>query len=179
MGFRDEYSYHKGRIRDGIVDGWHDRFSGSSRVGEFVGNAAEKAGGAAGRVTGAVSGVMHPLKKPGKYALIAIGIAAGVGALGAMAATSRGNRARASRNEIANASLPAVDEGLPPVLNTADMAPPAAETGPAPGYADNQWQSYVQAGRGDQAPALASAATPKMSVVPQESVQDLGAPRVR
>lgn len=179
MGFRDEYSYHKNRLRDDFVDGWHDRFGGSSRLGETVERVAEKAGGAAGRVTGAVSGAVHPLKKPGKYALLAIGIAAGVGALGAMAATSRGNRARASRNEIANASMPAADEGLPPVLNTADMAPPAAETGPAPGYADNQWQSYVQAGRGSQAPAMASAAAPKMNVVPQESVQDLGAPRVR
>lgn len=118
------------------------------------------------------SGVAKGARIAKNTTLVAGGVVAGVTALGIMASSSRGHRARSSAREIDNASSDLGQDNLPPVMQPQDLAPP----GPAEGYAPNQWQNLVQVGRGGQ-PIAATPTNPKMNVVPEESVQALNPTR--
>src|SRR5690606_15714998 len=92
-------------------------------------------------------------------------------ALGIMANRSRAAAARDARNDIANAP-DAMD--VPPPMMPQMMPPQAMETGPAEGRAPGEWANRVAADRGGLAPQN-PAAQPKMNVVPESKVQELGA----
>jgi hypothetical protein len=169
---------------DGLRDGW-DRASTARQaeaaaLGEALGKKAEQAGGAIGGarpIKGAynatksgVKGVFSSARKAVKFGAIGAALVAGAAAVGIMANRSRKAAAGAARDEIANApNTVDVPEAVIPQM----MPPQPTEVGPADGRAPGEWVSRVAADRGGvdlQNPA----AQPKMSVVPDSAVQDLG-----
>lgn len=105
-----------------------------------------------------------------KVGAIGAVVVGGIAALGIMANRSRAQAARDTRDEIANAPL-----DLPPVAIPQMMPPQPLEAGPAEGRAQGEWVNRVAPERAGIAAQQNPAAQPKMSVVPDSSVQDLGA----
>ncbi len=103
--------------------------------------------------------------KAGKIAAIATGIAtAVVGTVALIGAWSNSSRSRRKAELAREEELQALQSQVP-------LA--ALETGPAPGRAEGEWINRIAASRG-QAPALEQPLNPKMEVVPESSVQNLG-----
>ncbi len=108
-----------------------------------------------------------------KAGLITGGVVAGIAALGMWASSSRRNARARAKEDIRNATPD--DGAIPQVMmpNMVPMTPP--EVGPAEGHAPDEWQNRINASRG-LAPQQSAAVNPKMNVVPETSVQDLGTP---
>ncbi len=118
--------------------------------------------------------VGNGLKKAAKVGGIAALAVGGIAALGIMANRSRSHAARDARDEIANApdAMDMQSQMMPQIPQM--MPPQPLETGPAEGRAPGEWVNRVAADRGGLAPQN-PAAQPKMDVVPESKVQDLGA----
>lgn len=143
--------------------------AGAERAGEAWGGVRPFKGAYNATKVG-VKGVYSGARKAVKFGAIGAALVAGAAAVGIMANRSRKAAAGAAQDDIANApNTVDVPESVIPQM----MPPQPTEVGPAEGRKEGEWVSRVAADRGGvdlQNPA----AQPKMSVVPDSAVQDLG-----
>ncbi|MFO0389720.1 MAG: hypothetical protein ACK502_08410 [Alphaproteobacteria bacterium] len=169
-----------GSLKDGFFSGreakadakaaeWEVRAAKAERFGEAVGE-IRPVKGAWNAGKAGVKGVFSGARKAVKFGAIGAALVAGAAAVGIMANRSRKAAAGAAQDDIANApNTVEVPESVIPQM----MPPQPTEVGPADGRAPGEWVSRVAADRGGvdlQNPA----AQPKMSVVPDSAVQDIG-----
>lgn len=142
---------------------WNALGEGASSVGRFGRNAGSAL---------ADSGVGRFSKRMGAKTLTAGVALAVIGGTAAAVSSIRSSKAKESKRKLDHVSN---EVEIPQVMTAADFA--AEPAGPAEGYAPGQWGNYVQGGRSGAELQRGNASNPRMSAVPEASIDDMGAIR--